>query len=70
MNRLRVVKWTARIVVTVAILLVLVLFGAIRWLMVDLPSPDRLYEHAAAPGGAHQPSPRGGQAAADFSPVV
>ncbi|MBN1812767.1 MAG: transglycosylase domain-containing protein, partial [Anaerolineae bacterium] len=49
MNRLRVVlKWSARIVVTVTILLALALFGAIRWLMVDLPSPDRLYEHAAA----------------------
>ncbi len=50
MNRPRVVlKWSARIILTIAILLALGFFGAIRWLIVDLPSPDRLYEHAAAP---------------------
>jgi 1A family penicillin-binding protein len=50
MERLRVVlTWSARIIITVAILLALVMFGLINWLMVDLPSPDRLYEHAAAP---------------------
>jgi membrane peptidoglycan carboxypeptidase len=49
MNRLRVAfKWSARIIVTVTILLALALFGAIRWLTVDLPSPNRLYERAAA----------------------
>jgi 1A family penicillin-binding protein len=50
MERLRVVlTWSARIIITVAILLALVMFGLINWLTVDLPSPDRLYEHAAAP---------------------
>ena len=50
MNRLRVaLKWSTRIIVTVAILLALALLGAIRWLTVDLPSPDRLYERTAAP---------------------
>jgi 1A family penicillin-binding protein len=49
MNRPRVaLEWAVRII-TVAILLALALFGVLRWLMVDLPSPDRLYEHAAAP---------------------
>ncbi|MEE8390123.1 MAG: PBP1A family penicillin-binding protein [Anaerolineae bacterium] len=32
----------------VAILLTLAAVGAIRWLMVDLPSPDRLYERTTA----------------------
>jgi 1A family penicillin-binding protein len=50
MERFRVaLTWSARIIITVAILLALVLFGLLRWLTVDLPSPDRLYEHAAAP---------------------
>jgi 1A family penicillin-binding protein len=50
MNRLRVVLvWSARITITVTILLAMALYGAIRWLMVDLPSPDRLYERTAAP---------------------
>jgi 1A family penicillin-binding protein len=50
MNRLRVaLKWSARIVATTAILLTLASFGALRWLMVDLPSPDRLYERTAVP---------------------
>ncbi len=33
----------------IAILLVLAAVGAVRWLVVDLPSPDRLYERATAP---------------------
>jgi 1A family penicillin-binding protein len=50
MNRLRVaLNWSTRIILTIAILLALALFGVLRWLMVDLPSPYRLYEHAAAP---------------------
>jgi 1A family penicillin-binding protein len=50
MNRLRVVlNWSTRVILTIAILLALALFGVLRWLTVDLPSPDRLYEHAAAP---------------------
>ena len=51
MNRLRVVlTWSTRIIIiTIVILLALVVSGLINWLTVDLPSPDRLYEHAAAP---------------------
>ncbi len=41
--------WLARIVISVAILLVLAVVGVVRWLVVDLPSPDRLYERAATP---------------------
>jgi 1A family penicillin-binding protein len=41
--------WLARIFITLAILVVLAVVGMIRWLVVDLPSPDRLYERAAAP---------------------
>jgi 1A family penicillin-binding protein len=37
------------ITVFVAILSIIVVIGVMRWLMVDLPSPDRLYERAAAP---------------------
>ncbi len=33
----------------IAALLILVAIGTLRWLMVDLPAPDRLYERAAAP---------------------
>ncbi|MBN1976036.1 MAG: PBP1A family penicillin-binding protein [Anaerolineae bacterium] len=50
MSRRRVVlTWSARIIITAAILLALVMFGLVNWLTVDLPSPDWLYEHAAAP---------------------
>jgi 1A family penicillin-binding protein len=38
-----------RLAVTVAILTGLGVFGLVRWLVVDLPSPDRLYERTAAP---------------------
>jgi 1A family penicillin-binding protein len=41
--------WLVRITITSAILLTLALVGMVRWLVVDLPSPDRLYERAAAP---------------------
>jgi 1A family penicillin-binding protein len=41
--------WLARICITLIILMVLTVFGLARWLVVDLPSPDRLYERAAAP---------------------
>ncbi|GAB4535338.1 MAG: PBP1A family penicillin-binding protein [Anaerolineae bacterium] len=41
--------WLARISLSVAILLALAAFGLIRWLVVDLPSPDQLYERATAP---------------------
>jgi len=34
---------------SIAILLVLAAIGVLRWLVVDLPSPDRLYERTAAP---------------------
>ena len=37
------------IVIAFIFLLTLVALGALRWLTVDLPSPDRLYERAAAP---------------------
>ncbi len=37
------------IIVFAAILLIVAAVGALRWLTVDLPSPDRLYERAAAP---------------------
>jgi 1A family penicillin-binding protein len=50
MSRLRVaLTWSARIAVTATVLVALALFGLIRWLTVDLPSPDRLYGRAAAP---------------------
>jgi membrane peptidoglycan carboxypeptidase len=39
----------ARISLTLAIVLVLAGVGTVRWLVVDLPSPDRLYERTAAP---------------------
>lgn len=38
-----------RILIPLALLLILTVFGTARWLLVDLPSPDRLYERAAAP---------------------
>jgi 1A family penicillin-binding protein len=41
--------WMARLFITFAILLTLAAVGTVRWLVVDLPSPDRLYERAAAP---------------------
>ncbi len=41
--------WLARILVTIGILLLLGAIGLVRWLVVDLPSPDHLYERAAAP---------------------
>jgi 1A family penicillin-binding protein len=41
--------WLARILLTCTILSLLTAVGLVRWLAVDLPSPDRLYERAAAP---------------------
>ncbi len=41
--------WLARISMTLTILMVLALLGLARWLAVDLPSPNQLYERAAAP---------------------
>jgi membrane peptidoglycan carboxypeptidase len=41
--------WLARIFISISILLLLAAVGLIRWLVVDLPAPDRLYERAAAP---------------------
>ena len=41
--------WVARAVAVAAVLLVLAIGTVFRWLTVDLPSPDRLYERAAAP---------------------
>lgn len=41
--------WLARIFITLAILVALAVVGMLRWLVVDLPTPDRLYERAAAP---------------------
>jgi 1A family penicillin-binding protein len=38
-----------RLAVTLVILTGLGVFGLVRWLVVDLPSPDRLYERTAAP---------------------
>ncbi len=38
-----------RIVAIFAILLILAIYGLFRWLSVDLPSPDKLYERVAAP---------------------
>jgi membrane carboxypeptidase/penicillin-binding protein len=50
MSRLRVIfTRSTRVAVASVILLTLAAIGAIRWLTVDLPSPDRLYERAAAP---------------------
>ena len=40
-----VIGWS----LTTAILLTLVAAGVVHWLVVDLPSPDRLYERASAP---------------------
>jgi len=42
-------NWWLRIGITLIILTGLAAVGLVRWLLVDLPSPDRLYEHAAAP---------------------
>ncbi|MFQ6100735.1 MAG: penicillin-binding protein [Anaerolineae bacterium] len=41
--------YVSRILIPLALLLILTVFGTARWLMVDLPSPERLYERAAAP---------------------
>jgi 1A family penicillin-binding protein len=41
--------WPGRIFATFAILLALAVIGMVRWLVVDLPSPDHLYERAATP---------------------
>ena len=41
--------WLARAVAVATVLLVLTAAGVFRWLTVDLPSPDRLYERASAP---------------------
>jgi len=40
---------TTRIAAASAVLLALAAIGVLRWLTVDLPSPDRLYERASAP---------------------
>ncbi len=41
--------WLIRIGLTFTILAGLAVVGMVRWLVVDLPSPDRLYERASAP---------------------
>ncbi|MBU0704665.1 MAG: PBP1A family penicillin-binding protein [Chloroflexi bacterium] len=41
--------YVSRLLIPLALLLTLAALGALRWLTVDLPSPDRLYERAAAP---------------------
>jgi 1A family penicillin-binding protein len=41
--------WVARFALTFIILVGLAVVGVVRWLVVDLPSPDRLYERASAP---------------------
>jgi 1A family penicillin-binding protein len=41
--------WLARVGLTCVILAGLAVVGMVRWLAVDLPSPDRLYERASAP---------------------
>ena len=41
--------WLARVGLTFTILVGLAVVGMVRWLVVDLPSPDRLYERASAP---------------------
>jgi 1A family penicillin-binding protein len=41
--------WLARVGLTFVILAGLAVVGMVRWLAVDLPSPDRLYERASAP---------------------
>ena len=38
-----------RIIVAVIVVLIFVAIGVLGWLMVDLPSPDQLYQRAAAP---------------------
>ncbi|MEJ2560762.1 MAG: transglycosylase domain-containing protein, partial [Anaerolineae bacterium] len=48
-RRQAVWAWLARLFITFAILLTLAAIGTVRWLVVDLPSPDRLYERATAP---------------------
>lgn len=42
-------RWLGALSITVTTLLALVAVGVIRWLAVDLPTPDQLYERAAAP---------------------
>ncbi len=49
MARSRTFSRLACFAVAIALLLVLIAVGMLRWLAVDLPSPDRLYERAAAP---------------------
>ena len=41
--------WLVRILITFTILLALTALGLVRWLVVELPSPERLYERTAAP---------------------
>ncbi len=43
------IEWVLRILISVVVLFGLALVGLVRWLVVDLPSPDRLYERAASP---------------------
>ena len=45
----RFTVYISRLLITLVLLLTLAALGALRWLAVDLPSPDRLYERAAAP---------------------
>jgi len=45
----RFTLYLSRILISLALLLTLAALGAFRWLAVDLPSPARLYERAAAP---------------------
>jgi 1A family penicillin-binding protein len=50
MARIRTVSTRLiRLFIIPALLMTLAAVGVIRWLMVDLPSPDRLYERTAAP---------------------
>ncbi len=42
-------NWRMYWPLAIAVVLMAALVGVVRWLTVDLPSPDRLYEHAAAP---------------------
>ena len=40
-----ILRWS----LIITVLFVMAIVGVVRWLTVDLPSPDRLYERAAAP---------------------
>jgi len=45
----RFTSHASRLLIPLALLLALTALGALHWLAVDLPSPDRLYERVAAP---------------------